>query len=68
MAAVGAGCVAAAYSLSRNLITNPDVHITSATRSDVLPENDIQNQRAAGYKNSFYRTVQKNKDNTKIFG
>lgn len=68
VAAVGVGCTFAVYSMIRNLYTNPDVHMTSATRADALPENDIVEKRAKGYKSSVYRTIQNNKDNSKIFG
>lgn len=49
-------------------MSNPDVHLTSHTRADPLPGDDSIEKRAKSYRSSFYRGVQANKDNTKIFG
>ena len=42
--------------------------LSAATRSDSVPDNDIIDKRAAGYKHSVYRSIQDGKENTKIFG
>ncbi len=68
VAAVGAGCACAVYSMGRSLLTNPEVHLTSNTRQDPLPSDGSIEKRAKAYKKSFYRNVQSNKENTKIFG
>lgn len=68
VAAVGAGCACAVYSMGRSLLTNPEVHLTSHTRQDPLPSDGSIEKRAKGYKTSIYRGIQANKDNTKIFG
>lgn len=68
VAAVGAGCACAAYSMGRSLLTNPEVHLTSHTRQDPLPSDGSIEKRAKSYKHSLYRDIQANKENTKIFG
>lgn len=68
VAAVGAGCFCAVYSMGRSLMTNPEVHLTSQTRQDPLPGDGSIEKRAKSYKSSIYRSIQSNKDNSKIFG
>ena len=68
VAAVGAGCFCAVYSMGRSLMKNPEVHLTSHTRQDPLPTDGSIEKRASSYKTSLYRSIQSTKDNTKIFG
>jgi len=66
--AVVVACGFAVYSIARNIMTNPEVHITKASRMEGVPESGVTEARAAGYKDSVYRSLQAKKENTKIFG
>lgn len=56
--ALAAGCLAAAYSITLNLTTNPDVRVGRVRRStDGACEAPTAAAEGIAYKNNFYRAL-----------